>query len=339
PGKGASKKSAPKDNTNLLDEGDDSDEEYADEDDDGLTMDISDLLNPVPKRRRTRMDDVDDLASEGSAEGDADEGSGLAELVSTLNKTGDSSQRKRRKFLEVSESMVESEFNLRVKDAGSNSDADKASQSVAKGRLQLSDLLSAAGGGSDVSMLKKQAVQFREETSVATEAAPLPTHEKEKLSRVAAYDAATKQVTNWVPVVMQSKRADQLVFPAVEPPKPVPNSSALVSKFDAVTEMERDISRLLNISKLESRKPDELEMNNISRKELEDRRAQLAKIRSLMFFKEQKMKRISKIKSKSYRKLRRKDAERQQLGLSELMKANPDLAEEEIKKAETERIK
>ena len=62
-------------------------------------------------------------------------------------------------------------------------------------------------------------------------------------------------------------------------------------------------------------------------------------MRSLLFFKEQKQKKIAKIKSKTYRKITRKAEEKKSLTLNELQTLDPDRAKEEKNKLDFERIK
>jgi U3 small nucleolar RNA-associated protein 14 len=55
-------------------------------------------------------------------------------------------------------------------------------------------------------------------------------------------------------------------------------------------------------------------------------------MRALMFYKEQKQKKIAKIKSKTYHKIQRKALQRK--GLEELKDLDPELAREEAEKLE-----
>ena len=57
---------------------------------------------------------------------------------------------------------------------------------------------------------------------------------------------------------------------------------------------------------------DELAINELTVEEIESRRAQIAKMKSLMFYQEQKAKRTKKIKSKLFHKIRNKQNERKE---------------------------
>ena len=62
-------------------------------------------------------------------------------------------------------------------------------------------------------------------------------------------------------------------------------------------------------------------------------------MRSLLFFKEQKQKKIAKIKSKTYRKIANKAAEKNSLSIQDLENIDPERAQEEREKLEYERFK
>jgi U3 small nucleolar RNA-associated protein 14 len=63
----------------------------------------------------------------------------------------------------------------------------------------------------------------------------------------------------------------------------------------------------------------------------------MAKLRALLFYHEQKAKRASKIKSKSYRRLKRKEKERKAMTLEQLKEMDPDFADEDIMERERRR--
>lgn len=78
-----------------------------------------------------------------------------------------------------------------------------------------------------------------------------------------------------------------------------------------------------------------LEANHLSVEEIEERRSELRKMRELMFRAEIKAKRVSKIKSKTYRKIKRKEKER----LGELLAADESDGEDGRMKKDIERAK
>jgi U3 small nucleolar RNA-associated protein 14 len=65
--------------------------------------------------------------------------------------------------------------------------------------------------------------------------------------------------------------------------------------------------------------------------------AELAKMRSAMFFQEKKLKRLARIKSKKYRKILKKAKERKQMTLEEMRELDPEAAAEEEDKLDRQR--
>jgi U3 small nucleolar RNA-associated protein 14 len=115
----------------------------------------------------------------------------------------------------------------------------------------------------------------------------------------------------------------------------------MVSQFNPITDMELEIQNLIKESGMgeeEVAENEELKLVQISKDELMERQKELSKMRALCFFKEQKQKKIAKIKSKVYRKLHRKK-KTDDLDLEELKKIDPQLAEERVQKLELERAK
>jgi U3 small nucleolar RNA-associated protein 14 len=79
------------------------------------------------------------------------------------------------------------------------------------------------------------------------------------------------------------------------------------------TELETAVHQLLKQAQMREediQKTEELKMNHLSTEEVASRRAEIMKTRELLFRAEAKAKRIAKIKSKTYRRLRRRDKEK-----------------------------
>ena len=75
------------------------------------------------------------------------------------------------------------------------------------------------------------------------------------------------------------------------------------------TALESAVDTLLKSAKMREQdlaQTESLKMNHLSVEEVAERRAELAKMRDLMFRAEAKAKRVSKIKSKTYRRIRKK---------------------------------
>jgi len=80
------------------------------------------------------------------------------------------------------------------------------------------------------------------------------------------------------------------------------------------TELEKAVDQLLKRAQMREEdlhKAEELKMNHLSAEEIASRRAEIMRTRELMFRAEMKAKRVAKIKSKTYRRLRRRAKEKQ----------------------------
>lgn len=107
--------------------------------------------------------------------------------------------------------------------------------------------------------------------------------------------------------------------------------------------MESAVDRLLKSARMREQdlaQTESLKMNHLSIEEVAERRAELAKMRELMFRAEAKAKRVKKIKSKTYRRIRKKEKERLAKKLGEETDGDDDEEDEERRlKREIERAK
>ena len=152
---------------------------------------------------------------------------------------------------------------------------------------------------------------------------PLPKRQQDRLDRAAAYEQSKDTLNRWVDTVKHNRRAEHLSFPLKDPnataalgsQRLLPTSHSL-----PLTELESTIQNILKDSGLAVQNGkteeqqlqafEELETNKMPLEEVQARRAELRRARELLFREEVRAKRIKKIKSKSYRKVHRKERER-----------------------------
>ncbi|EMR08519.1 hypothetical protein PNEG_03001 [Pneumocystis murina B123] len=138
---------------------------------------------------------------------------------------------------------------------------------------------------------------------------PLAKSAQDFFDRQAAYDIVKKDLKKWEDVVKFNRASEFLKFPIDSLEKSKLTNNSLFAKFQASTHFERSIDDVLQSSGLKDERSvlefEELSLNKLSVEEVAARRAELRLIRDLMFRQERKAKRISKIKSKSYRKIHR----------------------------------
>ncbi|KAA8572767.1 hypothetical protein MFRU_003g01090 [Monilinia fructicola] len=154
---------------------------------------------------------------------------------------------------------------------------------------------------------------------------PLARRQQDRIDRSVAYDKSKETLDRWTDTVKHNRRADHLVFPLADPDA---DSARANTRLQSTTqskpfnELEATIQSILEESGLATaggrddedkiREFEELEMNKLSMEEVKARRDQLRMARELLYREELKAKRVKKIKSKSYRKVHRKQREKEE---------------------------
>lgn len=169
----------------------------------------------------------------------------------------------------------------------------------------------------------------RKSKAPQTLAAPLPKRQQDKIDREIATQKANEQLDRWRDTVMQNRRAEFLSFPLKRSDDNMPvgkEKFTTTAEEKPRTELEESIQKIMEESGMASKKDgpgkvddaeqdllkaEELATNKMPVEEVLKRRAELRRNRELLFREEAKAKRISKIKSKSYRRVHRKERERQ----------------------------
>lgn len=154
-------------------------------------------------------------------------------------------------------------------------------------------------------------------------AASLPKRQKDKLDRIAANEKAKQTLDRWNDTVKQNRQAEHLTFPLVDPDTAKPFGSKHLlptSQTAPMNDLESAIQNIMQESGLITGNQneeeerilgfEELKTNKMPIEEVQARRAELRKARDLMFREEVRAKRIKKIKSKSYRRVHRKEREK-----------------------------
>eukprot|EP00804_Cyclotella_cryptica_P020507 CCRYP_019419-RB/>CCRYP_019419-RB protein AED:0.18 eAED:0.18 QI:302/1/1/1/1/1/4/165/917 len=211
-----------------------------------------------------------------------------------------------------------------------------------------------------------------ETKKLETTPAPVPRVVSERASRKVHYQATTDDVSRWKDIIHIQRDAETLDFRVNKGGAKAScvTKDGLIAKFEAKTEFEEELARALEIAGMEDEKEmqkrerkrlldnggsadgfedgelneggvdDDLGTNKISLEEYKKRHGELAKMRALMFYEEQKRHRINKIKSKKYRKIqkrkreREKEAEEESAGLHD-----PNVDREKLEREEMERMK
>jgi U3 small nucleolar RNA-associated protein 14 len=151
----------------------------------------------------------------------------------------------------------------------------------------------------------------------------LPKRQKDRLERIAANEKAKQTLERWVDTVKHQRRAEHLSFPIIDPNTAKPEGGATFtsgSQFRPSNDLEAAIQSIMQESGLASGRKDEeeqkllefeeLQANKLPLEEVQARRAELRQARDLLFREEVRAKRIKKIKSKAFRRIKRKEREK-----------------------------
>ncbi len=216
------------------------------------------------------------------------------------------------------------------------------SSSISKKGLTLDNLME---GLEDTQGFKNLQKTFsKQQTAIP---APLDKVIADRTQRKMAYEKERQDISRWTKVVQENRQAETLDFK----PKERLNITrdTLVDKFEPTTDFEKELEEALEqagqqdeeavLKAEEQALQDDLGANRLTMEEYKKRRGQLAQIRALMFYHEQKRHHIKKIKSKKYRRIRKKQRERlKDSALEAAMEDDTELANELKEKEEVARI-
>eukprot|EP00535_Pseudo-nitzschia_heimii_P005933 CAMPEP_0197177914 /NCGR_PEP_ID=MMETSP1423-20130617/3350_1 /TAXON_ID=476441 /ORGANISM="Pseudo-nitzschia heimii, Strain UNC1101" /LENGTH=863 /DNA_ID=CAMNT_0042627537 /DNA_START=34 /DNA_END=2625 /DNA_ORIENTATION=+ len=181
-----------------------------------------------------------------------------------------------------------------------------------------------------------------------TTQAPLDKKTAGRVERKIAYRARSKDVSRWVDIIQENRQAESLDFKSHD--RLQLSRDVLVDKFEAKTSFEKEIEEALReagqqdeeavLKGEEEALQDDLGANRLTMEEYKKRRGQLAQIRALMFYHERKRHQMKKIKSRKYRRIRKKQRDRlKESAMESAMEQDKDFAKELKEKEEVARIK
>lgn len=325
--------------------GDESSEEEDDNGDDGesLGSDAIDLADALMQS----SDDEDD-GSQGDTESGSDEEDSESEFATSDDDDYDDDvEADPAKLMEL-QNLFKSYADTNMDDEADNSPASK--QAISLQGLGLSNL-------KDPSTKKGLKLLKKEEKAEAGKKGmskkldvPLARRQQGQLDRIAAYEKTNETLDRWNDTVKQNRRADHLMFPLPDTlaDAGLDNGELLpLTKKTAGTELEQTIMSIMEESGLgpsaQSQKQQEKntdvngEEQTISRSELKDLWAQRRKDREIQSREQKRAKRIKKIKSKTYRRVHRKERLGEEAKQHEEMRANGEIDSEDEREAAARR--
>lgn len=284
--------------------------------------------------------DDDGILSNDDDSADGDDGQYMLELLENLD------DKNKKKSAELTSgrhySTPESEF----------------SASVVQGtHLTMEQLMSGITNTKGFSCLAKSIATISGGSNKLTTAkTPASRIMSERAMRKVQYEEQSKNVSLWTEAIQENRKAETLDFRCKE--RMCVTREGLVSTFTPATDFEKEIEKALEAAGAATEEDiqrkeqasvfggngelydDDLGAATLTLQEYKRRHGELAKMRALMFYEEIKMHHINKIKSKKYRKIRKKQRHNtKQKELEAQLDDNPELLKELQEKEEMERMK
>jgi U3 small nucleolar RNA-associated protein 14 len=309
----------------IAEEVDESDDEEIDEDE---------AFNSEDERMYghffNKKDDDEDEATSDDDDDDSDEDDdddGGQYMLNLLDKLGSSGNKA--KVVKESSQMA-------------NIPESEYSSSISKKGLTLDNLME---GLQDTQGFRDLQKTFQKKPT--TTPAPLDKVVASRTQRKLVYEDQVKNIAGWTKAVQENRQAETLDFKPKE--RMEVTRDTLIDKFEPTTEFEKELEQALAeagqqdeeavLKAEEQALQDDLGANRLTMEEYKKRRGQLAQVRALMFYHEQKRHHMKKIKSKKYRRIRKKQRERlKESAIEAATEDDVDLANELKEKEEVSRI-
>ena len=276
-------------------------------------------------------DDDDDSEANDNEEEEDDRGQYMLDL---LNKLDDSSSTTKSKSIGDGQKLTMSQIN--------SIPESEYSTSISKKGLTLDNLMEGLKDTQDFQSLQKT---FSKQVKATP--APLEKVVASRTERQIAYKNQIEEVSGWTKAIQENRQAETLDF---KPKQRLDlTKDSLVDKFEPTTDFEKELYNALEeagqqdeeaiLKREEHALQDDLGANRLTMDEYKKRRGQLAQMRALMFYHEQKRHHMKKIKSKKYRRIRKKQRERmKESELQAAMEDDEELEKELKEKEEVGRI-
>lgn len=142
---------------------------------------------------------------------------------------------------------------------------------------------------------------------------PLDKNKADQLERKAAYNLVNKEVSKWDPIVDKNRRAKQLKFPLDQEADTLPSAAEYLADLEAHNDLEQAVKDIIDKNSIKV--PTTEQISEAERKyekaigtdEAQERHRELQRMRVLLGSYAAKMRRQKAIKSKSYRKILKRE--------------------------------
>ncbi|KAM3722196.1 U3 small nucleolar RNA-associated protein [Dirofilaria immitis] len=217
-------------------------------------------------------------------------------------------------------------------------------------KVRVNELVNLIHSTRNVDDVKKKLIEKKKKKKAGKDESrtlQAPSHRlaRERIESTIAYSDIRKNLEDWAPIVKKNRLAEQLVFPLTQDPPIQRTASDLVQFFKPRTPLEKELAKLLKTSNNNLRDGEEyteaeLELiRAMSVKEAKAKWIQLKKMRALVGYREAKLKRQAKIKSKVYhRHMKRQKRKKLIKEFEEMMVKDPEAAKEKLEEIDRQRI-
>jgi len=173
--------------------------------------------------------------------------------------------------------------------------------------------------------------------------APLSGVKQQRLERKVNYEKNKKNAAKWLNQVKKNRESDFVDYTVDENRTRGATLASMATEFVPKNSLEQDIQNALVKDGMATDKDimnkEKEELLELDPEEMKRRMYQMSKLKTLLFRQELKNKRLSKIKSKLYHKIKRKSKEKQEGKLmEELELIDPEAAREYREKIEEKRV-
>ncbi|KAJ1930050.1 hypothetical protein IWQ60_000658 [Tieghemiomyces parasiticus] len=168
---------------------------------------------------------------------------------------------------------------------------------------------------------------------------PLPRRQEERVTRSEAYKQTKEDLKEWQTAVLEVRSADHLQFPLRRPEELYEHGSSLNADFKPVTDLEKGVFNTLKGVDRVPKKAKlgyQLPVNKLDSLKIKSELEQRAIMKELMSRFHAKASRVAKIKSKAYRRIKRRAKEKEAL---KSLANDAEAAQEEMERVEQERVR
>ncbi|CAH0400963.1 unnamed protein product [Chilo suppressalis] len=201
--------------------------------------------------------------------------------------------------------------------------------------LDLSNVVEALEGTAIHVKIGKKLKKIQNKSQVLKK--PLEKPQAERIKRAIGYEENKKKIGRWDPVVARARTVDYVSFPIKHVSNKLQSTGEFLSKLKLKSALEKELDEVDPPAEV-MEEDEEEQTYPMSYEEMIEHRQHSAKLRAQESYKAAKAKRQSKIKSKKYHRILKKEKLKQQLKeFEDLQKKNPEEALQKLEALEKAR--